>query len=81
MEQAFCEYERHVKNNLQSYQEKYQDGRKAIQSSNLEDKLAFLRAYEKANHKRMDGSCAKRQRWTASLREFTARAGKPLSAQ
>ena len=48
MEQAFCEYEEHVKNNLQSYREKYQGmEEKQYKAAILEDKLAFLRAYEK----------------------------------
>ena len=48
MKQAFGEYEEHVKSNLQSYREKYQEmEEKQYKAAILEDKLVFLRAYEK----------------------------------
>ena len=85
MEQAFCEYEEHVKNNLQSYREKYQGmEEKQYKAAILEDKLAFLRAYEKTETTSVWMDLVQKDGvWTASHCENLQHAllGEPLSAQ
>ena len=85
MEQAFGEYEEHVKNNLQSYREKYQGmEEKQYKASILEDKLAFLRAYEKTETTSVWMDLVQKDGvWTASHCDNLQHAllGEPLSAQ